>query len=115
MQADGAVFMQEDRADNAFVCASVEFLTIGEREDGWHTDCGASQLHAAVTVFGSRTVLVKLDQPSLLPRSFYVGNLCAVAETTSDPVATWQPGPSSSAWDAHSEYVGVVDSTAGRA
>ena len=90
MQADGAVFMQEDRADNAFVCASVEFLTIGEREDGWHTDCGASQLHAAVTVFGSRTVLVKLDQPPLLPRSFYVGNLCAVAETTSDPVATCQ-------------------------
>ena len=82
MQADGAVFMEEDRADSAFVYASVQFLKSGEREDGWH-----------VTVFGSRTVLAKLEDayhPPQRPRSFYVGNLCAVAQTTSDPVATCQ-------------------------
>ena len=41
--------MQEDFADNAFVYASVQLMKIGGREDGWHTDGGASLLHAAVT------------------------------------------------------------------
>ena len=40
--------MQEDFADNAFVYASVQLMKIGGREDGWHTDGGASLLHAAV-------------------------------------------------------------------
>ena len=43
--------MLEDFADNAFVYATVQLMKIGEREDGWHTDGGASLLHAAVTVF----------------------------------------------------------------
>ena len=84
IRADGAVFMEEDRAYSAFVYASVQFLKSGEREDGWH-----------VTVFGSRTVLAKLEdayqpsqRPRQRPRSFYVWDLCAVAQTTSDPVAT---------------------------
>ena len=55
------MFMEEDFADNAFVYASVQLLKIGEREDGWHTDGGASMRHAAVIVFGSRTLLVKLE------------------------------------------------------
>ena len=83
MQASGAAFMEEDFADNAFVYASVQLLKIGEREDGWHTDGGASLLHAAVTVFGSRTLLVKLEDAGCIslpqrPGSFYVGNLCAL-------------------------------------
>ena len=83
MQASGAAFMEEDFADNAFVYASVQLLKIGEREDGWHTDGGASLLHAAVTVFGSRTLQVKLEDAGCIslpqrPGSFYVGNLCAL-------------------------------------
>jgi hypothetical protein len=84
MQANGAVFMEEDFADNAFVYASVQMLKIGEREDGWHTDGGTSLLHAAVTVFGSRTLQVKLEDAGCIslpqrPGSFYVGNLCALS------------------------------------
>ena len=83
MQANGAAFMEEDFADNAFVYASVQLLKIGERADGWHTDGGASLLHAAVTVFGSRTLQVKLEDAGCIslpqrPGSFYVGNLCAL-------------------------------------
>ena len=83
MQASGVAFMDEDFADNAFVYASVQLLKIGERADGWHTDGGASLLHAAVTVFGSRTLLVKLEDAGCIslpqrPGSFYVGNLCAL-------------------------------------
>ena len=83
MHANGAAVMEEDFADNAFVYASVQLLKIGEREDGWHTDGGASLLHAAGTVFGSRTLLVKLEDAGCIslpqrPGSFYVGNLCAL-------------------------------------
>ena len=53
MQANGAVFMGEDFADNAFVYASMHLVKIGEREDGWHTDGGASLLHAAMTVLAA--------------------------------------------------------------
>ena len=76
--------MQEDFADNAFVYASVQLMKIGGREDGWHTDGGASLLHAAVTVFGSRTLQVKPEDAGCIsfpqrPGSFYVGNLCALS------------------------------------
>ncbi len=76
--------MLEDFADNAFVYATVQLLKIGEREDGWHTDGGASLLHAAVTVFGSRTLQVKPEDVDVIslpqrPGSFYVGNLCALS------------------------------------
>ena len=59
LNSNGAAFMEEDFADNAFVYATVQLMKIGEREDGWHTDGGASLLHAAVAVFGSRTLQVK--------------------------------------------------------
>ena len=77
-------FMDEDLSDNAFAYASVQVLKVGEREDGWHTDGGASLLHAGLTIFGSRQLLVKVkgenDCISLAqrPGSFYVGNLCAL-------------------------------------
>jgi hypothetical protein len=88
MQTNGAVFEAEDFADNAFVYASVQVLKVGAREDGWHTDGGTSLLHAAVTVFGSRTLLVKLEDGSCIslpqrPGSFYVGNLCALSHNVS--------------------------------
>ena len=78
------MFMEEDVADSAFVYVSVQLLKIGEREDGWHTDGGASLLHAAVNVFGSRTLLVKqLEDAGCIsfpqrPGSFYAGNICAL-------------------------------------
>ena len=60
----------------------------GERQDGWHIDGGASLLHAALTIFGTRTLQVKLrdatdgaDRIIELPQrpgSFYIGNLCAL-------------------------------------
>jgi hypothetical protein len=52
-------FTDEDLSDNAFAYASVQVLKVGEREDGWHTDGGASLLHAGLTIFGSRQLLVK--------------------------------------------------------
>jgi hypothetical protein len=84
MLSNGNVFMEENFADNAFVYASVQMLKIGEREDAWHTDGGTSLLHAAVTVFGSRTLQVKLEDAGCIslpqrPGSFYVGNLCALS------------------------------------
>ena len=83
LRANGGVLLEEDFADNAFVYASVQVLKIGEREDGWHTDGGASLLHAGVTLFGSRTLQVKLEDKGCIslpqrPGSFYVGNLCAL-------------------------------------
>ena len=88
--SNGAVFMREDLADNAFVYASVQLMKVGCREEDWHTDGGASLLHAAVTIYGTRTLQVKVldDDPGLCseriipltqrPGSFYVGNLCAL-------------------------------------
>ena len=83
LAANGAPFMEEDFADNGLVYASVQLMKIGEREDGWHTDGGTSLLHASVTIYGSRTVQVQLEEEagciSLLqrPGSFYMGNFCA--------------------------------------
>jgi hypothetical protein len=84
LAANGLVFTEEDFADNALVYASVQLLRIGEREDGWHTDGGSSLLHAALTIFGSRHVQVKLEDGSCIslpqrPGSFYIGNLCAMS------------------------------------
>ena len=77
-------FMDEDLSDNAFAYASVQVLKVGEREDGWHTDGGASLLHAGLTIFGSRQLLVEVRGEegcislAQRPGSFYVGNLCAL-------------------------------------
>ena len=77
-------FMEEDLSDNAFAYASVQVLKVGKREDGWHTDGGASLLHAGLTIFGSRQLLVKVKGENgctslaQRPGSFYVGNLCAL-------------------------------------
>ena len=54
-------FMDEDLADNAFANASVQVMKVGEREAGWHTDGGASLLHAGLTIFGSRQLLVQVQ------------------------------------------------------
>jgi hypothetical protein len=84
LSSNGTTFMEEDFADNAFVYATVQLMKIGGREDGWHTDGGASLLHAAVTIFGSRTLQVKPEDAGCIslpqrPGSFYVGNLCALS------------------------------------
>ena len=83
LESNGEVFMKEDLADNAFVYASVQFMKIAAREDGWHTDGGSSLLHAALTLFGRRTVLISRSSEGCIslpqrPGSFYVGNLCAM-------------------------------------
>lgn len=43
-------FTDEDMADNAFVYVSVQVMKVGEREDGWHTDGGASLLHIGLVI-----------------------------------------------------------------
>ena len=75
--------MQEDFADNAFAYASIQLMQAGERNDGWHTDGGTSLLHASLTIFGTRSVELKVNgQPQVTldqePGSFYVGNLTAL-------------------------------------
>ena len=60
----------------------------GARDDGWHTDGGCSLLHAAVTLWGTRSVEVAMedkDQVTLdqKPGSFYVGTLAALHHNVS--------------------------------
>ena len=83
LAANGSPFVNEDFADNAFVYASIQLMKVGAREDGWHTDGGASLLHASLTLFGSRAVEMKAGNPDCIslsqkPGSFYVGNMCAL-------------------------------------
>ena len=75
--------LQEDFADNAFAYASIQLMQPGVRDDGWHTDGGCSLLHASVTLFGTRSVEVKVEGKSQVTLdqeagSFYVGNLSAL-------------------------------------
>ena len=61
----------------------MQLLKILEREDGWHTDGGASLLHAGLTLFGDRVLQVRLEDGSCIslpqrPGSFYVGSMCAL-------------------------------------
>ena len=99
LNGNAEAFLEEDFADNALVYASPQLMLFGAREDGWHTDGGASLLHAAVTLFGCRTLKVKLGAASAptsaesstppegahisslqqRPGSFYMGNLCALS------------------------------------
>ena len=82
-QKNGQPILQEDFADNAFAYASIQLMQPGARDDGWHTDGGCSLLHASVTIFGTRSVEVKVEgKPKITldqePGSFYVGNLSAL-------------------------------------
>ena len=82
-EKNGQPILQEDFADNAFAYASIQLMQPGARNDGWHTDGGCSLLHASVTIFGTRSVEVKVEgQPEFTleqePGSFYVGNLAAL-------------------------------------
>ena len=82
-QKNGQPILQEDFADNAFAYVSIQLMQPGARDDGWHTDGGCSLLHASVTLFGTRSVEVKVEgHPKITldqePGSFYVGNLPAL-------------------------------------
>ena len=82
-QENGQPILQEDFADNAFAYVSIQLMQPSAREDGWHTDGGCSLLHASVTLFGTRSVEVKVEgkpQVTLDQKlgSFYVGTLAAL-------------------------------------
>ena len=82
-KVNGQSILQEDFADNAFAYVSIQLMQPGVRDDGWHTDGGCSLLHASVTLFGTRSVDVKVEgKPQVTldqkPGSFYVGNLSAL-------------------------------------
>ena len=51
--------MEEGVSDNAFAYAGVQVLKVGKREDGWHTDGGASLLHVGLTIVGRRQLRVR--------------------------------------------------------
>ena len=83
VQKNGQPILEEDFADNAFAYVPIQLMQPGARDDAWHTDGGCSLLHAAVTLFGTRSVEVKvagIDQVTLhqAPGSFYVGSLAAL-------------------------------------
>ncbi len=59
-EQNGQPIMTEHFADNAFAYASIQLMQPGARDDGWHTDGGCSLLHAAVTIFGTRSVQVRI-------------------------------------------------------
>ena len=80
---NGKPILEEDFADNAFAYASLQLMEPGARDDGWHTDGGCSLLHAAVTLWGTRTVEVQNEDKKQFnleqkPGSFYVGTLAAL-------------------------------------
>ena len=82
-QKNGQPILEEDFADHAFVYSSIQLMDPGARDNGWHTDGGCSLLHASVTLFGTRSVEVKVEgKPQVTfdqkPGSFYVGNLSAL-------------------------------------
>jgi len=82
-EVNGKPIMDEDFADNTFAYASPQIMDPGVRDDGWHTDGGCSLLHASSTLFGTRSVEVKLEgKPQVTldqePGSFYVGNMAAL-------------------------------------
>ena len=58
---NGKPIMEEDFADNAFAYVSNQLMQPGVRDDGWHTDGGCSLLHASTTLFGTRSVEVKVE------------------------------------------------------
>ena len=80
---NGKPILEEEFADNAFAYASLQLMEPGARDDGWHTDGGCSLLHAAVTLWGTRTVEVQNEDEKQFnleqkPGSFYVGTLAAL-------------------------------------
>ena len=81
--ASGLPILKENFADNAFVYVSIQLMEPGARDDGWHSDGGCSLLHGSVTLFGTRSVDVKVwgkpqDTLHQEPGSFYVGNMAAL-------------------------------------
>ena len=102
-------FVDEELSDNAFVYASVQVMKVGvPREEAWHTDGGASLLHAGLTIFGRRQLHVKLKHPTgcvnleldQRPGSFYVGNMCALEHNVVHGATPITPG---GVGDAHPE------------
>ena len=82
-QGNGQPILKEDFADNAFAYVSIQLMEPGARDDGWHTDGGCSLLHGSVTLFGTRSVEVKVEgKPQVTlhqePGSFYVANMSAL-------------------------------------
>ena len=82
-EKNGQPILEEDFADNAFAYVSIQLMQPGARDDGWHTDGGCSLLHAAVTLFGTRSLEVSFEDASRAPLDqqpgpFYVGPLAAL-------------------------------------
>ena len=74
---------REAAASRVATSVSIQLMQPGARDDGWHTDGGCPLLHASVTLFGTRSVEVKVEgKPQVTfdqePGSFYVGDLCAL-------------------------------------
>ena len=80
---NGVVFLDEKFEDNALAYVSSQIMLPDERDDGWHTDGGSSLLHAALTLFGERDLLVEDADGKVVtlpqkPGDFYMGNMCAL-------------------------------------
>ena len=52
---DASPLMDDALSQSAFAYAPVQVCTVGEREDGWDTDGGASLLHAGLTISAAAT------------------------------------------------------------
>ena len=59
LAANGDPFTNENFDHNAFAYSSVQVMKVGQRSEAWHTDGGASLLHAGLTIFGSRILEVE--------------------------------------------------------
>ena len=79
--------MEEEIIDNFLFYLSVQCMRKGKREDGWHTDGGASVLHLALGLIEDRILQVEQGLESEVAEPFtfplkagalYVGNMTAL-------------------------------------
>ena len=79
---NGEEFLNVCFSDTAWAYSTVQMMLPGARLDPKHIDGGASLLHMGLTIFGSRSLHVWLNnEPTRVfeqhPGSIYMGNLCA--------------------------------------
>ena len=80
---NGKDFLTHCFSDTAFAYSTIQVMKSGQREEEKHYDGGASLLHMAITIFGSRSLKCWHEDGSIQtfqqrPGSIYVGNMCAV-------------------------------------
>ena len=83
--ANAEPFLCEEFVDNVMAYVSVQVMEDGQRDDGWHSDGGASALHVGLTLRGERVLQIEsgkdggeIHEFAQSPGSIYIGNMVAM-------------------------------------